>query len=46
MLTGIALILIGVYAVLPKAISVTLIVFGAVGCFISLCKSWLDVKEK
>lgn len=42
MLLGIALILIGIYAVLPKAIAITLIVFGAVSIFtdsvVFICK--------
>ena len=33
MLTGIALILLGIYAALPQAISITMIVFGALNCF-------------
>lgn len=32
MLVGIALILIGVFAVLPKAVGITLIVFGSLLC--------------
>lgn len=32
MLVGISLILIGVFAVLPKAVGITLIVFGSLMC--------------
>ena len=46
MLTGIALVLIGIYAVLPKAISITLIVFGAVCCSTSLWKALWDGYNK
>ena len=37
MLTGIALILIGCYVMLPKAIAITLIVFGGLKIICSLC---------
>lgn len=38
MITGIALILIGVYVVMPKAIMITLIVFGSLTIGVSLLK--------
>ena len=37
MLTGIALILIGCYVTLPKAIAITLIVFGGLNIISNLC---------
>ena len=40
MITGIALILIGVYVVMPKAIMITLIVFGSLTIGVSLLKLW------
>ena len=36
MLIGISLILIGVFSIIPKAVGITLIVFGGVMC---LCRS-------
>lgn len=46
MLTSIALILLGVYVAMPQAVAITLIVFGAVGCFSSLCNYLLSVGKK
>lgn len=37
MLFSIAMILLGIYVAMPQAVATTLIVFGAVSCFLQLC---------
>ena len=46
MLVGIALILIGVFAVLPKAVGITLIVFGSLLCVSRLFSISIEVVTK
>ena len=46
MLTGISLILLGVYVVMPQAISITLIVFGAINCLFGLIRILLQGPRK
>ena len=46
MLVGIAFILIGVFAALPEAVGITLIVFGGVLCFCRLVTIIANILEK
>ena len=46
MLIGIALILIGVFSIIPKAVGITLIVFGGVMCFCRLVIIIANILEK
>ena len=46
MLIGIALILIGVFSVIPMAVGITLIVFGGVLCFFRLVTIIANILEK
>lgn len=46
MLINIALILLGIYVFMPKAVAVTLITFGAIGCFFNLCSFILKSGKK
>ena len=46
MLIGIALILIGVFSIIPKAVGITLIVFGGVMSFCRLVTIIANILEK
>lgn len=46
MLIGIALILIGVFSIIPKAVEITLIVFGGVMCLCRLVTIIANILEK
>ena len=46
MLVGIAFILIGVFSIIPKAVGITLIVFGGVLCFCRLVTIIANILEK
>ena len=46
MLIGIALILIGVFSIVPKAVGITLIVFGGVMCLCRLVTVIFNILDK
>ena len=46
MLIGIALILIGVFSIMPKAVGITLIVFGGVMCLCRLVSIIANILDK
>ena len=46
MLIGIALILIGVFSIIPTAVGITLIVFGGLMCFFRLVTIIANILEK
>ena len=46
MLIGIALILIGVFSIVPKAVGITLIVFGGVTCLCRLVTVIVNILDK
>ena len=46
MLIGIALILIGVFSIVPKAVGITLIVFGGVMCLCRLVTVIVNILDK
>lgn len=46
MLIGISLILIGVFSIIPKAVGITLIVFGGIMCLCRLVSIIANILDK